>query len=125
MIILSIICLILLLGVIIFQILLIYGLPLGEYTMGGKFPGKIPDKIKYLVFMQILLLASYGYVIAEFTDLLPFETKIFGNIGIWFVFAFFVLGTLLNWITPSRKERIIWGPVNTVILIILSLIIFA
>lgn len=122
--ILPIICLVILFGVILFQVMLVLGAPWGEYTIGGKYPGKLPKSIKALVLIQILVLIGFGYIIAEFTGLIQQEPKIFGNIGIWFVFAFFVLGTLLNWITPSKKERMVWGPVNSIFLIILSLILF-
>lgn len=120
----AIICIIIIFGVIIFQVLLVFGALWGDYTMGGKFPGKLPISIRLLVLIQILVLIGFSYIIAEKTGLISFGTNIFGNIGIWFVFVFFILGTLLNWITPSKKERIIWGPVNTIILVLLIIIIF-
>lgn len=122
--ILALICIIIIFGVILFQALLVFGAPWGEYTMGGKYPGKLPKNIRLLVLIQILVLIGFCYIIAEKAGLIAFGTNIFGNIGIWFVFAFFILGTLLNWVTPSKKERMIWGPVNTIILLLLIFIIF-
>ena len=31
-----------------FQLALAFGAPLGEFTLGGKYPGKLPPKIRVL-----------------------------------------------------------------------------
>ncbi len=121
---LTLIILSIIFAVIIFQTFILFGAPWGEYTMGGKYPGVIPKKVRYLTIIQILVLLGFAYIIAEKTDLLGIKTNIFGEVGIWFVFAFFVLGTILNWITPSKKERLLWGPVNTLILVLLIILLF-
>jgi len=46
-----------------------------------------------------------------------------GRIGIWFVVAFFVLGTISNLSSPSIREKLVMGSPNIVAL--LSTIIVA
>jgi hypothetical protein len=46
---LSILFLLIILFVILFQIALVFGAPWGEYTMGGKFHGKLPIKISIII----------------------------------------------------------------------------
>lgn len=38
------------------------------------------------------------------------------RIGIWVVFAFFIPGSILNLFSPSKKERLLMGPLNIVAL---------
>ncbi len=46
----------------------------------------------------------------------------FSRIAIWFVVAFFVLGAIANLTTPSRGERLLWGPANVAMLLAVILI---
>lgn len=39
------------------------------------------------------------------------------KIGVWFVFAFFIIGSIANLTSPSKKERVTMGPLNIVALI--------
>ena len=40
----------------------------------------------------------------------------FSRVTIWFVAGFFVLGSIANLTTPSKGERLLWGPVNVALL---------
>ena len=113
-------------GVCLFQFALILGAPLGEYTMGGQTKGKLPVQgriaagvsILILILMAQVLLASKGVgLIAGWSPLLI-------SILTWLTFAYAVLGFVMNWITRSKKERMVWGPVATVLLVLVSLTIF-
>ncbi|MFN6944361.1 MAG: hypothetical protein ACK4ND_05400 [Cytophagaceae bacterium] len=108
--------------VVIFQISLLFGAPLGEYTMGGKYKGSLPKKIRVAVFLQILVLFFFLFIVLINTGFAFSQYASIGNTGIWFVVAFFVLGSILNLATPSKKERMVWGPVNVLTLLIVLLI---
>src|SRR5688572_22419168 len=94
--------------VALFQLALALGAPWGEYTMGGRFPGKLPLKMRVTALMQIVILLVMtlivlirsGWVLSQFYSI--------GKTGIWFVSAFFVLGSIANVLTPSKGERAIW-----------------
>lgn len=105
---------------VLFQLALALGAPWGEFAMGGKYPGKFPSKIRIAAVFQLLILVFFGTIglIRSGFILSPFYE--FSTKAIWFVVGFFVLGTVMNLITPSKKERNIWAPV-TLMLFLTSL----
>ena len=102
--------------VIIFQSCLIAGLPWGAASMGGKYPGKYPPKMRVVAFINILILSLIASIVAAKANLFLLEMAPFAQKAIWGVVAFFVLSTILNTITPSKIERI-WAPVALIALI--------
>ena len=115
---LSITFLLIILFVILFQLALVLGAPWGEYTMGGKFSGKLPLKIRIAVLLQLFVLILFSFIVLAKTQMAFQQYQNFGRIGMWVIVGFFVLGTILNLATPSKKERNLWGPVNVIALII-------
>jgi hypothetical protein len=100
----------------LFQLALAFGAPWGEYTMGGRFPEKLPPKMRIAALVQIIILFVFSLIVFAKSGLAFSQFYPIAKIAIWFVVAFFVLGSILNLITPSKKERIIWGPVNILLL---------
>ena len=96
--------------VMIFQGCLALGLPWGKASMGGKYPGKYPPKMKVVAIINMVILGLFAAIVLSKSDLLFPQLKSISNIGIWFVVAFMLVGTVLNTITPSKIERI-WAPV--------------
>lgn len=96
--------------VIIFQLCLSMGLPWGAASMGGKFPGKYPPKMRIVALINSLLLFFILIIVASKAQFLFLEMLSFSKIAIWFVVLFFGVGTVMNIITPSKIERI-WAPV--------------
>jgi magnesium-transporting ATPase (P-type) len=99
--------------VIIFQGCLAAGVPWGEASMGGKYPGKYPPKMRVVAIMNMMILSFLVGIVLSRADLLFPQLKSISNIGIWVVVVFFTIGTVLNTITPSKIERI-WAPVALV-----------
>ena len=102
--------------VILFQLGLAIGMPWGSASMGGKFPGKYPPKMRVVAIVNILILSVLAIIVLSraglvFPQLLPVSAT-----GIWFVVAFSGIGTIMNTITPSKIERI-WAPVAAIQLI--------
>ena len=96
--------------VIIFQGCLAAGLPWGEASMGGKYPGKYPPKMRIVAVINIILLSFIATIVLSEADITLPQLKTISSIGIWFVVVFFFIGTIMNTITPSKIERI-WAPV--------------
>lgn len=96
--------------VIIFQGCLAAGIPWGEASMGGRYPGKYPPKMRAVAIINMMILGFIAAIVLSEADLLLPRLKPISSIGIWFVVAFFGIGTVLNTITPSKIERI-WAPV--------------
>jgi hypothetical protein len=103
--------------VALFQLSLALGAPWGEYTMGGRFPGQLPPKMRIAALIQIIILFVLAWIVLLKSGLAFGQFYPIGKIGIWFVVAFFVIGSILNLATPSKKERILWGPVNILLLV--------
>jgi hypothetical protein len=108
--------------IVLFQLALVFGAPLGEYTMGGKFPGKMPVKMRIAALIQIFILLLFVSIVIAKSGISFEQYHSIGRIGIWFVVAFFVLGSIVNLSSPSRKEKLVMGPANIIALIITLLI---
>jgi hypothetical protein len=108
--------------VILFQLALALGAPWGDYAMGGKFPGKFPPQMRIAAVIQIVILFLIALVVLSASGLALNQFYNFSRTAIWFVVAFFVLGSLMNLATKSVKERRIWAPVN-VLLLLLSIFV--
>lgn len=114
--------LVLVLIVVIFQFVLALGAPLGEYTLAGKYPGKLPARMRLVALIQILILVLFALIVLIRAGLLLEQFYQFSRAAIWFVSGFFILGSITNLTSPSLKERRLWGPVN-VLMLVLSLVI--
>lgn len=98
------------LGVAIFQIALVAGAPLGEYTMGGQHPGKLPGQFRVTAAVSaIIMVAQSGHYLAQAGILNPALSPGQNAIVNWFWFGFAVLGLIVN--SKSKKERNTWVPV--------------
>ena len=102
----------------LFQLALALGAPWGEYAMGGRFPGQLPVKMRIAALFQIVILLGIAFIVWTRSGLAFNQYYAFSKIAIWFVVAFFTLGSILNLLTPSKGERLVWGPVNLVLLAI-------
>lgn len=96
--------------VILFQACLAAGLPWGAASMGGKFPGKYPPKMRIVAIVNILILIFIVAIVFSRVALYFPEMYSFSRTAIWGVVIFMGLGTIMNSITPSKIERI-WAPV--------------
>lgn len=96
--------------VILFQLALALGAPWGAASMGGKYPGVYPPKMRAVAVINVLILCFTAMIVLSRAGLFFPGFYSISRIGIWVVVAFFIVGTVLNTITPSKVERI-WAPV--------------
>lgn len=101
----------------VLQLALAFGAPLGEFTMGGRFPGKLPVKMRLAAIIQIIILFFFTAIVISKAELALDAFYDVARIGIWFVLAFFVFGSIMNLSSPSKKEKMLLGPLNIVALI--------
>jgi hypothetical protein len=99
------------------QLALATGAPLGRYTIGGRFPGRLPGPWRVLALVQGAMLAGMALVVLGYAGFVQTGLPRW-TIGV--VLALTLLTTLGNLATPSRPERLLWGPVT--VLMSLSLI---
>lgn len=91
------------------QISLTFGAPLGRFTVGGRFPGRLPAAWRALALVQAALLAALAVVMLDRGGVLRLDLP---ELAFWLALALTGLTTLANIATPSRPERLLWGPVT-------------
>lgn len=104
-------------GVIAFQLALAAGAPWGAYAMGGAFPGQFPPELRVGAIVQALILALLALVVLSRAGVAMPGWSRASQWLIWVVVAFSALSLVLNLITPSAGERLIWAPVAFVMLV--------
>ena len=107
--------------VIVFQFCLIAGAPWGRLTQGGRYEDALPVAGRVAAALSVPLLICMGAGIASAAGMTP-------NWPMWTAYAAItvqVLSMILNWITPSRAERILWGPVTTLMLALALYVVLA
>lgn len=91
------------------QIALAAGAPLGRFTIGGRFPGRLPGPWRALALVQASLLLAMACAMLDRGGVLRLGLP---DAAFWTALALTVLTTIANVATPSRPERLLWGPVT-------------
>ncbi|MCB1331686.1 MAG: hypothetical protein KDK28_20475 [Maritimibacter sp.] len=91
------------------QLAVAAGAPLGRFTVGGRFPGRLPGIWRVLALLQAALLAAMAAVVLSAAGLIDIALP---GWTIWPVLGLTLLTTPGNLATPSRPERLLWGPVT-------------
>lgn len=105
---------VLLLAVAVMEILLIFGLPLGEFTMGGRYK-VLPPMYRMFAASSVILQLFGAAMILQGGGLMNmwFAGKVVKIIC--FVFAgFFAVNTVMNILSPSKKEKYVMTPLAAV-----------
>jgi hypothetical protein len=108
-------------SVIGFQFCLIAGAPWGHLTQGGRHPGSLPASGRVAAGVSVLVLAFMGAGITSAAGLPPQWPAWTG----WVALGMQTLSTLVNWITPSRPERQLWGPANSIMFVLAAYVVLA
>ena len=101
--------------VIAFQLALALGAPWGAAAMGGAFPGVYPPPMRIAAVVQALVLALIAAVVLSRAGVTLPAWRVAARWLVWIVVAFLALGIVLNLITPSGIERLVWVPVASVL----------
>lgn len=108
-------------GVIVFQFCLIAGAPWGRLTQGGRYEGALPVPGRVAAVLSVPLLLCMGAGVTSAAGMSP-------NWPPWSAYAVLVvqaLSTIVNWVTPSRAERRLWGPITAVMLALVVYVVLA
>jgi hypothetical protein len=97
-------------GIAIFQVLLFLGLPLAEYSWGGKYQGVLPKKMRIISLPSALLLIFFGFIFLVHSKVLSVGFFLPTNIFVILITIFMGLNTLGNLISKSKRERILMAP---------------
>lgn len=105
--------------VIGFQIALIAGAPWGHLTQGGQHQGALPRSGRIAAGVSILVLAAMGAAVSSAAGGAPGWPEWTG----WVALAVQVLSTFMNWITPSQRERRLWAPITSAMLVLAAAVV--
>lgn len=104
--------------VILFQLCLIAGAPWAHLTQGGGHSGSLPLYARAFAGLSALLITAMGLAIMSAAGFWPGWPVWTG----WAAFGITCLSAIMNQITPSLAERLLWGPV-TLIMLAMALIV--
>ena len=117
MIIAAVLVLVILALLSVFQIALASGMPLGRFAWGGQHE-KLPKNLRVGSALAPVTYAVIGvFVVSKAGILQVITNEAVLSVGVWVMFAFFAVGTLMNGISRSRPERYIMTPVCIVLAI--------
>jgi hypothetical protein len=102
----------LLIVIAVFQIALALGMPARNMAWGGRYEGKLPTGLRVASGVAgVVIYPLAVLLILEAGGITDFEVvPDVGPIGMWVMAVLFALAAILNFVSPSRAERI-WGPV--------------
>ncbi|MCK0148772.1 hypothetical protein MWU54_01955 [Marivita sp. S6314] len=102
-----------------FQVALIAGAPLGRYTQGGQHAGALPTSGRIIAAVSIPILLFMGLAILSKAGFPGLGWPVWTG---WVALGVQGLSAVANWITPSKPERAVWGPV-TLVLFAMALVV--
>jgi len=105
--------------VVLFQFCLIFGAPWGQFTQGGRYEGPLPVAGRVAALLSVPIIICIGGSITSAAGLVP-------NWAGWTAYPAITiqaLNTILNWISPSQKERLLWGPITSIMLLLAAYVV--
>ena len=94
----------------VFQVALACGAPLGQFAWGGKHR-VLPRKLRIGSLFSVLIYLFIAALVLSKAEILTVVVHpVALNIGLWSVFGYFVLGIVMNGISPSKRERFVMTP---------------
>jgi hypothetical protein len=98
-------------AVIVFQLALVLGAPWGELTLGGRYRGALPLRLRAVPLASAVLIGGFSAIVLARAGLAFASLQGASGSLVWFVVAYCAAGVLANAATPSRRERALWLPV--------------
>jgi len=102
---------------VLFQIALALGAPWGAMAMGGRYPGRLPPRMRIAALIQVVALVFIALIVLTRAGVALNEFSALSKSAIWAVVVLSLVGAILNTITPSKRERMLWAPISIVLLV--------
>jgi hypothetical protein len=100
--------------VAVMTVLVACGLPLGEFTMGGKYK-VLPKQFRIMAVVSFIIQVFAIFIILQAGGILTlwFSEKVTKYICIFFA-AYLSLNTIMNFLSNSKKEKYFATPLSSV-----------
>lgn len=105
----------------VFQGVLIAGVPIGRFAWGGQHD-VLPPRFRVGSAISIVLYVVFATVILERAGILTAFGAAFVQVAGWVLFAYFVLGVVMNGISRSHPERNLMAPVSLLLAVLVLLV---
>jgi hypothetical protein len=105
----------------VFQLALALGAPLGHFAWGGSHR-VLPARLRIGSLVSIVIYAIIAVLALDRAGVIDVVPDVVSTVGMWVVFAYFVLGIVMNAMSRSKPERYTMTPVVAV-LAVLSLVV--
>lgn len=100
------------LGIGVLTVLVAFGLPLGEFTMGGNYK-ILPVKLRILALISVFIQLFAMLIILQAGGFIPLFFSFRTTKFICFFFAFYLsLNTIMNFTSRSKKEKYVMTPLS-------------
>ena len=103
--------------VICFHVALLFGAPWGHLTLGGRYDRVLPVKIRLVSAPSAILMSLFIVAVLARGGVAFQGLHRISRMAIWPVVGYCVLGVLLNSVSRSKWERILWVPVTLAMLV--------
>jgi hypothetical protein len=98
--------------VVVLYIMLILGLPYGEFAMGGKFK-VLPSKMRAACIVSVLIQLIAILFLLQAGKVINFGLPYNISKGVCFFFSgYLVLNTIMNLMSKSKKEKFVMTPIS-------------
>jgi hypothetical protein len=114
-----------LLGLVMaFQIAVALGAPWGAFTQGGGSPGVLPSSGRIFAVASFFIVGVMALAILARAGEGPLASapRRLVTVLAWFTLAYMCLAVVVNVITPSANERLVWAPLSLAILFFASIV---
>jgi len=98
--------------VFFFQMALAAGVPWGHLAMGGRYPGKFPPNMRIGAIIQGALMVFLGVIVLSRAGSAFPGLSSLSIILVWVAVGISGISLIINLITQSKWERILWAPVG-------------
>jgi len=101
----------------VFQLALILGAPLGRFAWGGRHR-VLPARLRIGSAVSILIYALIAVIAWDRVGAIDVFAEPFSEVAMWVIFAYFVIGILMNALSRSKPERYTMVPVSAVLAVL-------
>ncbi len=100
--------------VVCFHLGVVLGMPWGHLTMGGRWPGVLPQAGRIMAATNSVVLSALAVLMLSRAGVLALPAP---GWAIWGIVAFLGLSVVMHVLTPSAAERALWLPQIVVMLV--------
>ncbi len=110
-------------GLIVFQLLLALGIPWGAAAWGGRHPGVLPANLRWNSAVAAVVLGFVAWmVLARAGWAAPGPDALWAKIVVWIFTAYFAFNVVMNALSTSVIEKAIMTPASAILVVCLVLV---